>query len=103
MARSLLLVLLLGAALGKSDVPNMELTDGEIKDMTEYHRLSRLRHLPEEFFSYHQKITISDLVPETRLPTAQDLQCYAEFAQLTVGLSSEVYGPSKECLLNDKE
>jgi len=77
MARSLLLVLLLGVAFGKSDVPNMKLTDGEIKDMTDYHRLSRLRHLPEEFFSYYQTITISDLVPETRQLTAQDLQCYA--------------------------
>ncbi|XP_017074563.2 nose resistant to fluoxetine protein 6-like [Drosophila eugracilis] len=56
--------------------------------MAEYHRLTRLRHLSEEFFSYYQNVTISDLVPETRLPTTQDLQCYAEFAQLASGLSS---------------
>ncbi|XP_070072688.1 nose resistant to fluoxetine protein 6 [Drosophila takahashii] len=87
MATSVLLILLFGIALGKSAIPNMELPDVEIRDMMEYHRLSRLRHLPEEFFSYYQKITITDLVIDERLITTQDLQCYAEFAQLTAGIS----------------
>ncbi|KAH8346713.1 hypothetical protein KR084_008532, partial [Drosophila pseudotakahashii] len=83
-----LLILLFGIAIGKAEIPNMELPDLGIRDMTEYHRLSRLRHFPEEFFSYYQNITITDLVTDERLPTSQDLQCYAEFAQLTAGLSS---------------
>ncbi|KAH8349031.1 hypothetical protein KR067_001463 [Drosophila pandora] len=54
----------------------------------EYQRLNRLKHLSEEFLGYYQNITVRDLVPEGRLPTASDLQCYADFAQVTAGLAS---------------
>ncbi|XP_017023259.1 nose resistant to fluoxetine protein 6 [Drosophila kikkawai] len=89
MVRIRLVVLFLcGLALASALGLDLDLNQDLELDVKDYQRLNRLRHLSEEFFSYYQNVTVEDLVPETRLPTAQDLQCYAQFAQLTAGLLS---------------
>lgn len=89
MVRITVVVLLFyGLALASGLGLDLDLNQGLKLNVRDYHRLNRLRHLSEEFFSRYRNITLEDLVPETRLPTAQDLQCYAQFAQLTAGLVS---------------
>ncbi|KAH8387903.1 hypothetical protein KR093_010286, partial [Drosophila rubida] len=54
-----------------------------------YQRMIQLRHLAIEFFEYYENITATDLiVPDTRLPSQQDLMCLAEVAQLSQALRS---------------
>ncbi|KAH8281083.1 hypothetical protein KR054_010179 [Drosophila jambulina] len=85
---TVVVLLLFGLALASAVGLDLDLNQGLELDVKDYQRLNRLRHLSEEFFSFYQNVTLEDLVPETRLPTAQDLQCYAQFAQLTAGLVS---------------
>ncbi|KAH8278553.1 hypothetical protein KR018_005172, partial [Drosophila ironensis] len=88
MATVLIVVLLFGVVLGNPEAPGLEVRDLEIGDLNEYHRIARLRHLSEEFFSYYRNVTLNDLVPEYRIPTVQDVQCYKEFSLLIAGLTS---------------
>ncbi|XP_017119535.1 nose resistant to fluoxetine protein 6 [Drosophila elegans] len=88
MARTTVVLLIFGLAVSSALDLDPEL-NGDIElGVREYQRLNKLRHLPEEFFSHYQNVTLEDLVPEGRLPTVQDLQCYAEFTQLTAGLAT---------------
>ncbi|XP_068152669.1 nose resistant to fluoxetine protein 6 [Drosophila tropicalis] len=57
-------------------------------DIEDYQRLAKLRHLSEEFFQFYNNLTVTDVTPEGRLPSAQDLLCYAELAQLTQAITS---------------
>ncbi|BFF91768.1 nose resistant to fluoxetine protein 6 [Drosophila madeirensis] len=88
MVRITLLLLLWGLTVVKASNWDVELHKGVEMNLEEYQRMVKIRHLSKEFFSFYRNITLSDVVPETRLPTQQDLQCYAEFAQLTAGLVS---------------
>ncbi|XP_017145312.1 nose resistant to fluoxetine protein 6 [Drosophila miranda] len=88
MVRLTLLLFICALAKAKASNWDVELHKGVEMDVQEYERMVKLRHLSEEFFSFYRNITLSDLVPDSRLPTAQDLKCYAEFAQLTAGLLS---------------
>ncbi|XP_041447569.1 nose resistant to fluoxetine protein 6-like [Drosophila obscura] len=86
MVRITLLLFIFGLAVAKASNWDVELHKGMEMDVEEFQRMAKLRHLSEEFRSFYQNITLSDLVPESRLPTQQDLQCYAEFAHLTAAL-----------------
>ncbi|SPP88232.1 nose resistant to fluoxetine protein 6 [Drosophila guanche] len=88
MVRITFILLLWGLTVVMASNWNVELHKGVEMNVEEYQRMVKIRHLSEEFFSFYRNITLSDVVPETRLPTQQDLQCYAEFAQLTAGLVS---------------
>uniref|UniRef100_A0A6P4F8L6 Nose resistant to fluoxetine protein 6 n=1 Tax=Drosophila rhopaloa TaxID=1041015 RepID=A0A6P4F8L6_DRORH len=88
MKRIAVLLLTFGLAVASSLDLDLGLTGGNKLDVVDYQRLNKLRHLSEEFFTHYQNVTLEDLLPEGRLPTVQDLQCYAEFAQLTAGLAT---------------
>ncbi|EDV92468.1 GH24038 [Drosophila grimshawi] len=52
-------------------------------------RVMQMRRLAVEFIDYYQNLTAVDLiVPGTRLPNKEDLQCMAEMAQLSQGVQS---------------
>ncbi|EDV92469.1 GH24037 [Drosophila grimshawi] len=52
-------------------------------------RVMQMRRLAVEFIDYYQNLTAVDLiVPGTRLPNQEDLQCMAEMAQLSQGVQS---------------
>lgn len=88
MAKVSVVVLILGLAVTSALDFGPEINEGNELDAQDYQRLNKVRHLSEQFFSYYKNITLDDLVPEGRLPTVSDLQCYADFAQLTAGLAS---------------
>ncbi|KAI8045287.1 nose resistant to fluoxetine protein 6 [Drosophila gunungcola] len=88
MARATVVLLISGLAMVSALDLGPELNGGIELGVRDYQRLNKLRHLSEDFFSHYQNVTLEDLVPEGRLPTVQDLQCYAEFAQLTAGLAT---------------
>ncbi|KAH8349030.1 hypothetical protein KR067_001458, partial [Drosophila pandora] len=82
---SVLIICLLFGIVGGS--PGMAEFDKNNSNV--YHRLDRFRNWPREFFAYYQNVTVAYLVPENRLVTTKDLQCYEEFSQLVAGPSSE--------------
>ncbi|XP_017003600.2 nose resistant to fluoxetine protein 6-like [Drosophila takahashii] len=88
MVKITVVLLFLGLAIASALDFDLGLSAGIELDVEDYQRLNKLRHLPEEFFNHYRNVTLEDLVPEGRLPTVSDLQCYAEFAQLTAGLAS---------------
>ncbi|KAH8238143.1 hypothetical protein KR032_000127, partial [Drosophila birchii] len=52
---------------------------------------SQLRRLAVEFFDHYPNLTLADLQPgnqDARIPSAQDLQCLADFAVLTKDLAA---------------
>lgn len=56
-----------------------------------YMSFSHSRRLAVEFFAHYANLTFADLYPgdqDARIPSAQDLQCLADFALLTNDLSS---------------
>ncbi|KAH8278554.1 hypothetical protein KR018_005171, partial [Drosophila ironensis] len=81
-----IVLLIFGLALAMAHTPDLDL--GFELDAQDYQRLNKLSHLSEEFVDFYQNVTITDLVPEGRLPSVEDLQCYAEFAQVTAALAT---------------
>ncbi|KAL7744528.1 hypothetical protein ACLKA6_017050 [Drosophila palustris] len=80
---------LLLCALGLANASNEALESHGDFNIENYQRMIQLRHLAVEFFDYYQNITVTDLiVPGTRAPNQQDLQCLAEVVELSVGLKS---------------
>ncbi|XP_017034572.1 nose resistant to fluoxetine protein 6-like [Drosophila kikkawai] len=51
-----------------------------------YMAFSQLRRLAGEFFDHYPNLTQADLYQDARIPSAQDLQCLADFAVLTKDL-----------------
>ncbi|KAH8318663.1 hypothetical protein KR074_000740, partial [Drosophila pseudoananassae] len=88
MVRIKIVLLFFGLAMAQAVRSDLEVQLDIKLDAQDYQRLNRLKHLSEEFFDYYKNITVRDLVPQGRLPTTSDLQCYADFAQLTAGLAS---------------
>lgn len=101
MVRIKIVLLFFGLAMAEAVCSDLEVQLDIDLGAQDYKRLNRMRHLSEEFIGYYQNITVRDLVPEGRLPTTSDLQCYADFAQVTAGLASgslwayrsEIYWP----------
>ncbi|XP_039491805.1 nose resistant to fluoxetine protein 6 [Drosophila santomea] len=88
MAKVSVVILIFGLAVTRALDFGPELNQGIELDAQDYQRLNKVRHLSEQFFSHYKNVTLDDLVPQGRLPTVSDLQCYADFAQLTAGLTT---------------
>ncbi|XP_060663466.1 nose resistant to fluoxetine protein 6-like [Drosophila nasuta] len=87
---TLVLLCILGIASARiEDVKQLRDINVEEINTDNYQRMMKMRHLAIEFFDYYENITATDLIlPGTRLPNLQDLQCLAEVAQLTQALQS---------------
>ncbi|KMZ02220.1 nose resistant to fluoxetine protein 6 [Drosophila simulans] len=88
MGKVSVITLILGLGVTSALGFGPEINPGIELDAQDYQRLNKVRHLSEQIFGHYKNVTLDDLVPEGRLPTVSDLQCYADFAQLTAGLTS---------------
>ncbi|KAH8421540.1 hypothetical protein KR009_012229, partial [Drosophila setifemur] len=85
-------VLAMASAVHPQWLPNHKELSSDVLGSEQFAAMSQMRRLAVEFFDFYPNVTLKDLLPGAehgqRLPTAQDLECLADFTLWLNDLSS---------------